>query len=615
MRPFVYRLSFLAATLSTLVSVPVTAAGAIPLDLKLPEVVSPIKTIPVPADPNAEAVFKDQQLEAKVRTLLGMKQNEIIRKSDITNYCKKSNYDIFSLDKSSIKSLEGIEAFADCENWDLVISGNRISDLTPLGKLPKLGSLYLGNNYFTDIKPLATLTNLTDLNLSSNRVADIATLSKLTKLTRIDLSNSSISDLSPLTSLSSLTYLKVKDNQIADLTPLQGLTKLESLDASGNHLTDLNALSNLTKLTRLQLRNNQITDISPLQTLQNLEELELGNNRITRMAPLSGLSNLQDIEISDNQVSDLGQLSGLTKLHTLNLANNQVSDLRPLIVLPEFHYLNVSYNQLSDIEPLSKLTSLFTLNISHNRIKSIVPLQNLNSLSEIDASGNWISNLEPLQYTKKLKKILLTDNAINTDNTSTKNVIDYLVGNKVQVTIDNQNPRKPEPPSDEVPKTVSFTDIEAHWAKKDIEWALEIGMVGGVAPGIFSPDTTTSEEQFLKMLLLAMKGVAEQPESTPWSEKYYVFAANHNYPVNNGQRDKSITRTAVAELVAATQGVNASGDRAIQYLLDKKLSEGKTAATVEGYQGGDSLTRAESVRFIRNVLSNAAFKSPQTRPN
>ncbi|MEK8132950.1 S-layer homology domain-containing protein [Paenibacillus filicis] len=99
------------------------------------------------------------------------------------------------------------------------------------------------------------------------------------------------------------------------------------------------------------------------------------------------------------------------------------------------------------------------------------------------------------------------------------------------------------------------TKVSHHWAKTDIEWALENGMVSGVAPGRFSPDTTTTEEQFLKMLLIAIKGVAEQPESTTWSATYDTFAAAHQYPLQIEQHDKPITRTAVAELLAVTQGL------------------------------------------------------------
>lgn len=41
----------------------------------------------------------------------------------------------------------------------------------------------------------------------------------------------------------------------------------------------------------------------------------------------------------------------------------------------------------------------------------------------------------------------------------------------------------------------------------------------------------------------------------------------------------------------------------VQYLLDAGLSQGKTAATVEGYRAAEPLSRAEAVQFIMNLRS------------
>jgi len=156
-----------------------------------------------------------------------------------------------------------------------------------------------------------------------------------------------------------------------------------------------------------------------------------------------------------------------------------------------------------------------------------------------------------------------------------------------------------------------FADIAGHWAEADIQWAYERGIVNGIGNGKFDPTGITTEEQFLKMLLIAMRGLNEEPVSTPWSRKYYEFALAYGYPVWPEQRSQPITRRAVAELIAATQGERLTGNDAIQYLLDKGLSSGKTSATIEGYFGDDYLTRAEAVRFIRNVITKAERKTPQ----
>jgi hypothetical protein len=60
----------------------------------------------------------------------------------------------------------------------------------------------------------------------------------------------------------------------------------------------------------------------------------------------------------------------------------------------------------------------------------------------------------------------------------------------------------------------------------------------------------------------------------------------------------------IAEIVAAVNGISKSGSEAIQYLLDAGYSQGKTAATIEGYHGEEPVTRAEAVAFIMNLKAN-----------
>lgn len=156
-------------------------------------------------------------------------------------------------------------------------------------------------------------------------------------------------------------------------------------------------------------------------------------------------------------------------------------------------------------------------------------------------------------------------------------------------------------------QTKGFADIAKHWAKATIEWAVGEGIANGYPDGTFKPDNQVTEEEFLKMFL-ASQGVpipsAKQGER--WSQPYYDYATDSGY--NLASRDdasvrlKPIDRLAVAELIVSAQGLSYTGDDAIRYLLDNGYSKGKTAATVEGYAGEDSLTRAEAVQFIRNLI-------------
>jgi signal recognition particle receptor subunit beta len=61
----------------------------------------------------------------------------------------------------------------------LVLSGNQISNISPLAKLASLQSLYLRNNKISDISPLAKLASLQSLNIGYNQISDISPLAEL----------------------------------------------------------------------------------------------------------------------------------------------------------------------------------------------------------------------------------------------------------------------------------------------------------------------------------------------------------------------------------------------------------------------------------------------------
>jgi uncharacterized protein YkwD len=160
-----------------------------------------------------------------------------------------------------------------------------------------------------------------------------------------------------------------------------------------------------------------------------------------------------------------------------------------------------------------------------------------------------------------------------------------------------------------VPATVEpthFTDISNSWAKKSIEWAVEKKIVSDVN-GPFRPAATVTEEEFLRMFISAIGGaVAPAKAGERWSTGYYDYASENGYNLQGSQdynvRTQPIRRLSVAEIITSAAGLPNTGDSAIQYLLDNAYSNGKTAATVEGYEGAASLSRAEAVQLIKNLI-------------
>lgn len=161
-----------------------------------------------------------------------------------------------------------------------------------------------------------------------------------------------------------------------------------------------------------------------------------------------------------------------------------------------------------------------------------------------------------------------------------------------------------------------FKDVpSSHWAYNTIIWGQQNHVVEGFQDQTFRPSQGVSESQFLAMLLRSFKtDIPAARAGESWSTPYYTLAKSLNYPVSDNA-NALITRTSVAELIASTQGKNYSGVNAIKFMLGKGVAQGKTENSVDGYKGNDSLTRAEAVQFIKNVLDKLDTTELLPRPS
>jgi len=154
----------------------------------------------------------------------------------------------------------------------------------------------------------------------------------------------------------------------------------------------------------------------------------------------------------------------------------------------------------------------------------------------------------------------------------------------------------------------AFSDIDNHWSKETVLWALEKGIVSGYGDGTFRPNQQVTEAEFLTMLVRTYHPDIQNSQSGHWADAYYAFAKKMNYPVLGGDdlklRNNKITRLQVAELISATQGVNYQGNDAVRYLLGNGLANGNDPnnVTIASFNPNGYLTRAEAVQFIKNVV-------------
>ncbi|MCZ8511685.1 S-layer homology domain-containing protein [Paenibacillus filicis] len=152
-----------------------------------------------------------------------------------------------------------------------------------------------------------------------------------------------------------------------------------------------------------------------------------------------------------------------------------------------------------------------------------------------------------------------------------------------------------------------FTDLhKQHWAYNTIIWAIDQKIISGYEDNTIRPDKSLTGAEFLAMIQRDFPNSAstEGNPYTPakWYDEYYRFANNLNLPVTRNEAESDITRGKVAQIIAYGLGQRLDIKGSVNYLLDKKLSNGKTAPTYEGFKANDVLTRAECLAFIKNLL-------------
>ncbi|WP_155987991.1 transglutaminase domain-containing protein [Gorillibacterium massiliense] len=146
----------------------------------------------------------------------------------------------------------------------------------------------------------------------------------------------------------------------------------------------------------------------------------------------------------------------------------------------------------------------------------------------------------------------------------------------------------------------AFKDVpEKHWASGSIQWATEHGIVSGYPNGVFKPEAPVQQAEFLAMLVHMYKSDLSTGGAKTWEQPFYDYAALMSW-APEGKRFDALKRGQAAQLLTQAAGYALSENEAIQYMLDKQLVKGKTAATLEGFDAKGALTRAEAVQMLRN---------------
>lgn len=240
----------------------------------------------------------------------------------------------------------------------LKASDRDIKDLTGLESAIKLEEMWISGNSVSDLSPLAVLTNFIGLHAWETSISDLSPLTGMTKLRWLDFGNTPVSDLSPLSDMTSLRKLTFYACDIKDISPLSGLTGLTRLAVGGNReISDASAVAELINLEHLDFHHDSISDLKPLAGLTKLKYLNLYDNRlISDVSPLAGLTSLTSLNLGQNMISDVSHLSQLINLTSLELPRNMLIDVSPLAGLINLETLNLRENSIDDFSTLQRLS-------------------------------------------------------------------------------------------------------------------------------------------------------------------------------------------------------------------------------------------------------------------
>lgn len=245
----------------------------------------------------AVAIFPDPTLEKAVRRQVFSKRDndEPITAADVADIA------IIEGRELGITNLAGLE---HCRKVALInLTGNQITDVSPLAGLPRLQSLDLSRNRIKALGPLATNTALQYLDVSFNQLKKVDAVAGLTNLATLLVSHNSITDVSPAFHLPKLHSLHLDGNRVTKLKGIAGLRRLDLLSASGNRISDLKPLVGLTDLRLLILEENRLRDLQPL--VEMAEKDVAGERRFAPFLRLYVKGNRLDGKKARGQIEQL----------------------------------------------------------------------------------------------------------------------------------------------------------------------------------------------------------------------------------------------------------------------------------------------------------------------
>lgn len=353
--------------------------------------------------------FNDPALEARVAEVLGYVPDEETEELPPIQAADLVRLSGLSARELGATSLRGLECAQGLET--LGLSGNQISDLSPLAELGALRELELSENEIESLAPLRDLP-LQRLILDANPLGDrgLTGVGELAGLDHLDVSRTGISSLEPVAELADLRTLSARGNELESVAPLAGLDALLSVDLEDNQVESIESLAGKA-LRRLDLDDNLVDSLEALAGMESLEYLDARRNALTTAAPLSGLPNLVDLDLAENALGSSAGLDGLVALEAIDVSDNDIGELEGLSDGQSLRRVFARNNGLDSLQPLTGHDQLGRLDVRGNpSIDSLEIVESWPLLDWIGVGGEGVDlDLNPLTDLVIISTVVLAD--------------------------------------------------------------------------------------------------------------------------------------------------------------------------------------------------------------
>ena len=202
----------------------------------------------------------------------------------------------------------------------LILSGHRLTDISPVSALVGLQQLSCGRGPLSDLSPLKGM-KLTSLRIGGTRVSDLSPLKGM-RLYELQAQITPVSDLTPLQGMPLTSLDLYGADRVTDLKPFQGMP-LEYLNLTGLRVPDVSVLKDVTSLQSLVLSDMpKLLDLTPIQGLK-LKELCIDRTAVSDVSPLKGMP-LSFIRLTPKNIArGLDALREMKSLRTICTGDNQ----------------------------------------------------------------------------------------------------------------------------------------------------------------------------------------------------------------------------------------------------------------------------------------------------